>query len=76
MVRFIGGNAPRLLGIEPLIFPISAKRNILRPSFMPHSAEPDGRGRPWKESPAVLNGILSILQACHRRFEFSAREAF
>src|SRR4249920_2045964 len=56
---------------------------ILEPLFRP-TRRPDGRGRPWAETRAVLNGVLWILrtgapwhdlprryppyQTCHRRF--------
>lgn len=57
---------------------------ILKPLFQP-KRRPDGRGRPWKDARAVLNGVFWILrtgapwhdlppryppyQACHRRFQ-------
>ncbi len=57
---------------------------ILRPLLEP-KRRPDGRGRPWRDARAVLNGILWILrtgapwhdlpnryppyQTCHRRFQ-------
>ena len=57
---------------------------ILKPLFQP-KRRPDGRGRPWKNARAVLNGVLWILrtgapwhdlppryppyQTCHRRFQ-------
>jgi transposase len=57
---------------------------ILEPLFRP-KRRPDGRGRPWKEARAVLNGVLWILRTgapwhdlppryppyptCHRRFQ-------
>src|SRR3970040_190343 len=62
---------------------------ILEPLFRPKK-RPDGRGRPWKEARAVLNGVLWILrtgapwhdlpsryppyQTCHRRFQQWRRE--
>ena len=58
---------------------------ILEPFLLVPSRRKDGRGRPWKESRAVLNGILWVLrtgapwadlpnrypsyQTCHRRFQ-------
>ena len=57
---------------------------ILKPLFQP-KRRPDGRGRPWKDTRAVLNGVFWILrtgapwhdlppryppyQTCHRRFQ-------
>src|SRR5438034_2113607 len=57
---------------------------ILEPTFRP-MRRTDGRGRPWQETRAVLNGVLWILrtgapwhdlprryppyQTCHRRFQ-------
>ena len=57
---------------------------ILKPLFQP-KRRPDGRGRPWKDARAVLNGVFWILrtgapwhdlppryppyQTCHRRFQ-------
>jgi transposase len=57
---------------------------ILEPTFRPRR-RPDGRGRPWTEARAVLNGVLWVLrtgapwhdlprryppyQTCHRRFQ-------
>jgi transposase len=57
---------------------------ILKPLFQPKRRE-DGRGRPWKDARAVLNGVFWILrtgapwhdlppryppyQTCHRRFQ-------
>ena len=57
---------------------------ILNPLFQP-KRRPDGRGRPWKDARAVLNGVFWILrtgapwhdlppryppyQTCHRRFQ-------
>ena len=57
---------------------------ILKPLFEP-KRRPDGRGRPWKDARAVLNGVFWILrtgapwhdlppryppyQTCHRRFQ-------
>ena len=57
---------------------------ILKPLFQP-KRRPDGRGRPWKDARAVLNGVCWILrtgapwhdlppryppyQTCHRRFQ-------
>jgi transposase len=57
---------------------------ILAPTFRPRR-RPDGRGRPWADTRAVLNGVLWILrtgapwhdlparyppyQTCHRRFQ-------
>jgi len=62
---------------------------ILEPFLGAPSRRADGRGRPWKDSRAVLNGILWILrtgapwadlpdrypsyQTCHRRFHQWAR---
>src|SRR5215469_7219616 len=56
----------------------------LRPLLIP-KRRPDGRGRPWRDARAVLNGILWVLrtgapwhdlpsryppyQTCHRRFQ-------
>ena len=58
---------------------------ILEPFLPVPPRRDDGRGRPWKESRAVLNGILWVLrtgapwadlpdrypayQTCHRRFQ-------
>src|SRR5690349_17830951 len=60
----------------------------LEPVFRPRR-RPDGRGRPWTEPRAVLNGVLWILrtgapwhdlphryppyQTCHRRFQLWQR---
>ena len=57
---------------------------ILKPTFRPRR-RPDGRGRPWADSRAVVNGVLWVLrtgapwhnlprryppyQTCHRRFQ-------
>ncbi|HEV7218786.1 MAG TPA: IS5 family transposase [Terriglobales bacterium] len=57
---------------------------VLRPLLTPRR-RPDGRGRPWRDARAVLNGILWVLrtgapwhdlpdryppyQTCHRRFQ-------
>jgi transposase len=57
---------------------------ILAPTFRPRR-RPDGRGRPWADARAVLNGVLWVLrtgapwhdlprryppyQTCHRRFQ-------
>src|SRR5580700_9976000 len=57
---------------------------VLRPLLIP-KRRPDGRGRPWQNTRAVLNGVLWILrtgapwhdlpdryppyQTCHRRFQ-------
>jgi transposase len=62
---------------------------ILKPLFQP-KRRPDGRGRPWKDARAVLNGVLWILrtgapwhdlppryppyQTCHRRFKQWGRD--
>jgi transposase len=62
---------------------------ILGPFLHPPTRRADGRGRPWQDSRAVLNGILWILrtgapwadlpdrypsyQRCHRRFQRWAR---
>jgi transposase len=56
----------------------------LKPLLVP-KRHPDGRGRPWRDAQAVLNGILWVLrtgapwhdlpdryppyQTCHRRFQ-------
>src|SRR6185369_17232337 len=61
---------------------------VLEPIFRPRR-RPDGRGRPWTEPRAVLNGVLWILrtgapwhdlprryppyQTCHRRFQLWQR---
>src|SRR5258708_28980274 len=61
-----------------------AQWQVLRPLLTPQR-RPDGRGRPWRDARAVLNGILWILrtgapwhdlpdryppyQTCHRRFQ-------
>jgi transposase len=61
-----------------------AQWQVLRPLFTPKRRS-DGRGRPWRDARAVLNGILWILrtgapwhdlpdrypsyQTCHRRFQ-------
>jgi transposase len=57
---------------------------VLEPTFRPRR-RPDGRGRPWADPRAVLNGVLWVLrtgapwhdlprryppyQTCHRRFQ-------
>jgi transposase len=57
---------------------------FLEPQFRPHRRK-DGRGRPWQDTRAVLNGVLWVLrtgapwhdlppryppyQTCHRRFQ-------
>src|SRR6059058_3224734 len=61
-----------------------AQWKVLEPLLQEHVRE-DGRGRPWKDARAVLNGVLWILrtgaqwqdlpkryppyQTCHRRFQ-------
>src|SRR6266478_388557 len=61
-----------------------AQWQVLRPLLTP-KRRPDGRGRPWRDARAVLNGILWVLrtgapwhdlpdryppyQTCHRRFQ-------
>src|SRR5260370_8935540 len=61
-----------------------AKWQVLKPLLTP-KRRPDGRGRPWRDARAVLNGILWVLrtgapwhdlpdryppyQTCHRRFQ-------
>src|SRR6516165_3337581 len=61
---------------------------MLEPTFRPRR-RPDGRGRPWTDARAILNGILWVLrtgapwadlparyppyQTCHRRFQQWAR---
>ena len=63
---------------------------LLEPLLPPLPRRPDGRGRPWKDSRAVLNGILWILRSgaqwyqmperyppyrtCHRRFQRWVRD--
>ena len=62
----------------------NAQWQILEAVFRP-TRRPDGRGRPWRETRAVLNGVLWVLhtgapwhdlppryppyQTCHRRFQ-------
>jgi transposase len=61
-----------------------AQWQILEPVFRPRR-RPDGRGRPWQDTRAVVNGVLWVLrtgapwhdlpgryppyQTCHRRFQ-------
>jgi transposase len=61
-----------------------AQWQVLRP-LLTSKRRPDGRGRPWRDARAVLNGILWVLrtgapwhdlpdryppyQTCHRRFQ-------
>jgi transposase len=61
-----------------------AQWQMLEPLFRPRR-RPDGRGRPWQDSRAVLHGVLWVLrtgapwhdlprryppyQTCHRRFQ-------
>src|SRR5499433_1047929 len=61
-----------------------AQWQVLKPLLTPQR-RPDGRGRPWRDARAVLNGILWVLrtgapwhdlpdryppyQTCHRRFQ-------
>jgi transposase len=61
-----------------------AQWTVLAPCFRPRS-RPDGRGRPFRDARAVLNGVLWVLrtgapwhdlppryppyQTCHRRFQ-------
>src|SRR5262250_362656 len=61
-----------------------AQWQVLKPLLTP-KRRPDGRGRPWRDARAVLNGILWVLrtgapwhdlpdryppyQTCHRRFQ-------
>jgi transposase len=63
--------------------------DVLKPIIPAPSRRPDGRGRPWRDPRAVLNGILWILrtgaqwkdlperyppyQTCHRRFQYWVR---
>jgi transposase len=62
-----------------------AQWDVLKPSIPVPRCRTDGRGRPWRDSRTVLNGILWILrtgaqwqdwppcyppyQTCHRRFQ-------
>lgn len=62
---------------------------ILKPLLQPRG-RPEGRGRPWRDARAVLNGVLWVLrtgapwhdlpsrypsyQTCHRRFQQWRRE--
>jgi transposase len=62
---------------------------VLKPVIPVPPRRPDGRGRPWRDPRAVLNGILWILrtgaqwkdlplryppyQTCHRRFQLWGR---
>jgi len=62
---------------------------VLEPLIPKPRRRPDGRGRPWKDTRAVLNGVLWVLrtgapwhdlpdrypphQTCHRRFQQWAR---
>lgn len=64
--------------------------SIIQPLLPKEPRRPDGRGRPWKDARAVLNGILWILrtgapwhdlperyppyQTCHRRFQSWVRK--
>src|SRR5258707_4587619 len=66
-----------------------AQWQVLKPLLTP-KRRPDGRGRPWRDARAVLNGILWVLrtgtpwadlpdryppyQTCHRRFQRRALE--
>jgi len=66
-----------------------AQWELLKPLFR-EKARSDGRGRPWREARAVLDGVLWILrtgarwqdlpreyppyQTCHRRFQQWVRE--
>ena len=66
-----------------------AQWEILGPLIPEPPKRPDGKGRPWKDKRAVLNGILWILrtgapwqdlperyppyQTCHRRFQIWVR---
>lgn len=61
------------------------QREIIQPLIPTPLRRPDGKGRPWKDDRAVLNGILWVLrsgarwkdlperfpsyQTCHRRFQ-------
>src|SRR5436190_24228319 len=61
-----------------------AQWTVLEPTFRPRR-RPDGRGRPWTDARAVLNGVLWVLRTgapwhdlprryppyrtCHRRFQ-------
>ena len=63
---------------------------ILKPLLQP-PRRPEGRGRPWRDARAVLNGVLWVLrtgapwhdlpsrypsyQTCHRRFQQWRRES-
>jgi transposase len=63
---------------------------IIQPLIPEPPRRPDGRGRPWRDARAVLNGILWILrsgarwqdlperfppyQTCHRRFQQWVRD--
>lgn len=58
---------------------------VLEPLFPEPAKRPDGRGRPWRDTREVLNGVLWVLrtgapwrdlperypsyQTCHRRFQ-------
>src|SRR5215218_3921118 len=61
---------------------------VLEPTFRPRR-RPDGRGRPWTDPRAIMNGVLWVLrtgapwhdlpsryppyQTCHRRFQLWQR---
>jgi transposase len=63
-------------------------RAVLEPTFRPRR-RPDGRGRPWADPRAVMNGVLCVLrtgapwhdlparyppyQTCHRHFQLWQR---
>jgi len=67
---------------------IDAQWAVLEPTFRP-GRRPDGRGRPWTDPRAVMNGVLWVLrtgapwhdlpsryppyQTCHRRFQLWQR---
>lgn len=43
---------------------------LLEPLFRPKRGE-DGRGRPWQDTRAVLNGFLWVLRPCGPRHDLS-----
>jgi transposase len=72
-------------GLPPTMHLTDEQWELLEPWIPAPPRRPDGRGRPWRDNRAVLDGILWVLrsgarwkdlprdyppyQTCHRRFQ-------